>query len=129
MMLAPAGGRQIMLTALVGQSPIPALSLHLYTNNKTPADSDTVTDYEEAAAGFGYTSLILPPGNWAVGPDEATHPELTISFLGALGNVYGYYVTHAGSGALLWAERFADGPYNIANNGDQIKLAPRLALS
>lgn len=129
MMLIPAASRQTMLAALVGQAPIPALTLHLYTNNKTPLDSDTAADFEEAAPGYGYAQIALSPNVWEITPDMAVYPELVIGFLGALGNVYGYYVTHAGRGTLLWAERFSDGPYNIANNGDQIKLAPRLALS
>lgn len=129
MMVIPSEGRRILLAAMVGQAPIPALTLHLYTNNKTPADSDTVADYAEAAPGYGYVSRPLSPGDWVITDRDAEYPEVTVVFLGALGNVYGYYVTHAGSGTLLWAERFRDGPYNIANNGDQIKLAPRLALS
>ena len=129
MMIVPTDGRRLMLGVLVGQVPISTLSLHLYTNNKTPADNDTVGDYAEVPAGYGYVGVPLSPGDWTIGTDEAAYPELTFSFLGAVGNVYGYYITHAGDGKLLWAERFKDGPYNIANNGDQIKIAPRLALA
>lgn len=125
----PSQGRRLLLGALLGQAAIPGLALHLYTNNKTPADSDTEADYEEAPPGYGYAPVPLSPGDWSLGDGEATYPELTISFLGALGNVYGYYVTHTGNGRLLWAERFADGPYNIANNGDQIMVAPHFTLT
>jgi hypothetical protein len=44
-------------------------------------------------------------------------------------NVYGYFVVQTTSGILLWAERFSDGPYPIANNGDQIKVTPRFELA
>jgi hypothetical protein len=54
------------------------------------------------------------------------YSQQTWTFTGALGNVYGYYTTRASSGDLVYAERFTDGPYNIVNNGDQIKLAASL---
>jgi len=32
-------------------------------------------------------------------------------------------------GKLVWYEYFSDGPYNIANNGDTIKVTPHFTMS
>ena len=104
--------------------------LKLYTNNKTPAETDTEADYTEAA-GFGYAAVSLTPGNWVLTPGAPTlaaYPLVTFTFTGALGNVYGYYMVQTTSGKIMWAERFSDGPYNVVNNGDQIKVTPKVTL-
>lgn len=41
--------------------------------------------------------------------------------------IYGYYVTRS-DGALLWSERFPDGPYFITNEEDAIRVTPRLEI-
>jgi septal ring factor EnvC (AmiA/AmiB activator) len=43
-------------------------------------------------------------------------------------NVYGYYVNRTTGNTIGWAERFSDGPYQITNNGDQIKVTPNFTL-
>jgi hypothetical protein len=85
------------------------------------------------ANGLGYTTggISLTPGSWSVisgNPSQAEHTEVTWTFSGAAGNVYGYYVTRDIGGELLWAERFTNGPFNITTNGDEIKITPRLTL-
>jgi len=40
--------------------------------------------------------------------------------------VYGYYLTQTSSGLLVYAERFTNGPYNIADNGDVIRVTPQI---
>lgn len=109
-------------------------TLRLFTNNITPGEADTAATYTEAA-GNGYAALALTGGTgggaWTVtegAPSSASYPQQTFTFTGALGNVYGYYVTETTGGALCWAERFSDGPYNIANNGDQIKITPTITF-
>lgn len=61
-------------------------------------------------------------------PTTAHYAEQTYTFTGALGNVYGYYLTETTSGQLKWSERFSGAPLNIANNGDQIKVTPIITL-
>lgn len=61
-------------------------------------------------------------------PSTAHYAEQTYTFTGALGNVYGYYLTEATSGQIKWSERFTSAPLNIANNGDQIKVTPIITL-
>lgn len=105
-------------------------TVRLFTNNITPGEADTAATYTEAA-GNGYAASAIAGGGFTItggAPTTATAAQITWTFTGALGNVYGYYVTETTGGALQWAERFTDGPYNIQNNGDQIKVTPAVTL-
>jgi hypothetical protein len=129
-LLVPNQGEQIALEALVGKTAGQNLILRLYTSNTTPAETDTEATYTEAS-GNGYAAITLTAASWTVtpgAPTEAAYAEQTFTFTGALGNVYGYYFTQVTSGKLVWAERFTGAPFNIANNGDQIKITPRITL-
>lgn len=132
-LLVPDVGEFEMLKAALGVVAMGASeTLKLYTNNVTPGEADTAGTYT-GAAGFGYADKTLTSTNWSVstaaGITEATYAQQTWVFTGALGNVYGYFVIRTDSGVLLWAERFSDGPYNIANNGDEIRLTPKIQLA
>lgn len=130
-LLVPNGGEVIALSYLVGKTASTEnLVLRLFTNNKTPAEADVVGDYTEAT-GNGYASITLTGASWSVtggAPTTAAYAQQTFTFTGALGNVYGYYLTRATTGDLVYSERFSDGPYAIANNGDQIKVTPSITL-
>jgi hypothetical protein len=52
----------------------------------------------------------------------------TFTFTGALGSIYGYFMTRATSGRIALAERFPSAPYAIVNNGDSIDLTPTITL-
>lgn|SRR5262245_44055815 len=133
-LLVPDVGEVELLRAGLGRVAMGATdTLKLYTNNITPGESDTAGTYTEAA-GFGYAAKsITNATDWTVtttaGTTEAVAPQQTWTFTGALGNVYGYYIIRADTGVLLWAERFTDGPYNIANNGDEIRVTPKIQLA
>ncbi len=60
-------------------------------------------------------------------PTAIAYAAQTFTFTGALGNVYGYFLKRLSGGELMIAERFSDGPYNIANNGDTIVVTPLIA--
>lgn len=129
-LLVPNPSETTMLEAILNKVAPQNLVLRLFTNNVTPGETDLAATYTEAS-GNGYAAQNLTAASWTVAegaPTEATHPEMTFTFTGALGNVYGYYVTQATSGKLMWAERFTGAPFNIANNGDQIRVTPKLAL-
>lgn len=130
-LLVPNNGEARMLKALVNHTAPENLVLKLYTNNITPAETDTAGTYTEAS-GFGYAAITLTGASWTItegAPSDASFAQQTFTFTGNLGNVYGYFVVQATSGILLWAERFSDGPYPISNNGDQIKVTPKIELS
>lgn len=125
----PDAGENIVLEALVNKTAPQNLVLRLYTSNTTPGESDTAGTYTEAT-GSGYSSITLTGASWgSASGGSISYAQQTFTFSGALGNVYGYYLTQASSGTLVAAERFTDGPYNIANNGDQIKITPTITAS
>jgi hypothetical protein len=130
-LLVPNEGEAKMLEYITGKAAQETLILCLYTNDKTPAEADTVASYTEAS-GNGYSAKNLTAASWSAvagDPSYIAYPQETWTFTGALGNVYGYFLKSGTSGKVLWAERFSNGPYNVQNNGDQIKVTPRLELA
>ena len=130
-LLVPNVGEERCLKAILNHTAPQDLTLKLYTSNTTPAESDVAGTFTEAS-GFGYAAKSLTGASWTVTPGDptvATYAEQTWTFTGALGNVYGYFIVQSVSGVLMWAERFTDGPYNVQNNGDQIRITPRIELS
>jgi hypothetical protein len=128
-LLFPDTGENLALEMIVNKTAAQDLVLKLYTSNTTPGESDTAGTYTEAT-GNGYSSITLTGASWgAAAAGSIAYAQQTFTFTGALGNVYGYFVTQASSGTLVYAERFTDGPYNIANNGDQIKITPTITAA
>lgn len=122
-LVLPAQGESAMLTAFFAGN----MTLHLYTNNYTPVKATTELSVTEAS-GNGYATKALTGGAWTQSgsaPTQAAYAQQTFTFTGPLGNVYGYYVTRDSDSKLQFAERFSDGPYNVVNNGDQIKVTPQ----
>ncbi len=106
------------------------LMLRLFTNNVTPAETDTAATYTEAA-GSGYAAIQLVGANWVIAegaPSSASYAQQTFTFTGALGNIYGYFFTRFTSGRIAGVERFPSAPYNIVNNGDNLKVTPQITL-
>lgn len=128
-LLVPNNGEGDALEYFVNRAAPQNLVLRLYTNNVTPAETDTAGTYTEAA-GNGYAAVTLTGASWGApsegAPSSIAYAQQTFTFSGALGNVYGYYMTRVTSGRIALAERFTDGPYNIQNNGDQIKITPQI---
>ena len=127
-LLLPNQGEGIALEALVNKTAPQNLVLRLYKSNTTPGETDTEATYTEADF-TGYSALTLTGGSWTTGTGTVSYAQQT--FTSSAGsqnqNVYGYYLTQATSGKLVWAERFSDGPCNIVNNGDEIKVTPTIS--
>lgn len=124
-------GEAIILKALVGHTAGQALTIRLFTNNITPGETDTESTYVEAS-GSGYLAKALTGGSWVVSgtnPTQIAYAAQTWTFSGALGNVYGYYLTQTTSGLLVWAERFTNAPFGVANNGDTITVTPLITCA
>src|SRR5574343_813498 len=125
----PDVGENKALEHLVNKTAPENLVLRLFTSNTTPAEGDTAGTYTEAS-GSGYASITLTGASWgAASGGSIAFAQQTFTFTGALGNVYGYYYTEVTSGVLIAAERFSDGPYNVANNGDHIKITPTITAA
>lgn len=124
-------GEVIALKNIVNNTAPQNLVLKLYSNNKTPAKTDVAADYTEVS-GFGYSSVTLTPANFTFTPGDpssAAYPQLTFTFSGAAGFIYGYYVTQATSGLLIFANRFTNAPIQIANAGDEIRITLSITLN
>jgi hypothetical protein len=120
------GGELIALKALVNNTAQSTnLTLKLYKSDTTPGNTDTAGTYTEADF-TGYSAATLTGASWVVTGNPVTYAKQT--FTSSAGsqnqNVYGYFIV-AGA-ALIYSERFSDGPYNIANDGDKIEVTPSL---
>ncbi len=128
----PDVGENIALEALVNKTAPQNLLLKLYSNNITPADSDTHTTYTEATF-IGYAAITLTGATWSAASGGtiaySAQQTFTRSSTGASENIYGYYIVQATSGTLVWSERDASAPFVITNNGDQVKITPTISAS
>lgn len=127
-LIHPNEGAQEALSRWLNKSATGNVVLKLFKSNTTPGETDTVATYTEADF-TGYSAITLTGANWTItNADPASASYAKQTFTSSAGsqnqNVYGYYVTNAGGTVLMWAERFTDGPYNIANNGDKIEVTP-----
>lgn len=129
-LLVPNIGEATVLSYLVNKSGnTENLVFRLFTNNITPAETDTAATYTEASGG-GYSSVTATGASWTItqgAPTAATYPQMTYTFTGPLTTnttIYGYYVTRASTGDLVLAETFTS--FTPTNSGDNIKLTPQI---
>lgn len=133
-LLVPNVGEEVMLRNITNNTSPQNLILRLYSSNTTPAEADVATTYTQATF-TGYAAATLTGASWTftVGAvTYATYAQQTFTssaVQGATQSIYGYYLTQASSGILMWAERFSDGPYPITNNGDSIRITPYIELA
>jgi len=122
-LIIPNIGKQKMLQYVLGaDTTVEDIVLRLYTNDVTPTANSIHGDFTALASASGYAPITLTATSWTIVSGTATYPQQTFTFTAGVGNVYGYYVSTATSNELLLVERFDNGPYNIASNGDQIKI-------
>jgi hypothetical protein len=122
-------GKQKILEYFVGKtSTTEGLTLKLYSNNVTPSVTDTPSSYTEVTGG-GYSSVSLTNSSWVIDSGVATYPQQTWTFTASVGNIYGYYVVNNTSNQVVFAERFASGPYVVANSGDIIRVTINLSIA
>jgi len=127
----PDVGENKIVEMVVNKTAPENLVLRLYSNNITPADSDTAATYTEATFA-GYSAITLTGASWgaaAGGVTSFAQQTFTRSSTGATENIYGYYVTQVTSGVLIWSERDAAAPAAMTNSGDNIKLTPTLGAN
>ena len=95
-------------------------TLKLFVNDYTPVEGSVAGDFTEMST-QGYAAKTLTAASWTTG----IYAQQTWTFDGTGGStiVYGYFVIDAGTGTIMFAERFGTPP-TIVNNGDQIKVTP-----
>ncbi len=132
-LVLPNVGETFLLNLMTNNASTQNLTLRLYSNNYTPVEASTYASFTEATF-TGYSAEALTAGSWtitAADPSTAAYPQVT--FTSSAGsqnqNIYGYYVTRATGPEVVFAELFTDGPYNIANNGDAIKITLNFTMA
>lgn len=132
MLLVPNGGEADLLELRANKRAPEDLVLKLFTNNITPAETDTAATYTEATfTGYAAKNLLAADGAVVEGaPSELSYPLQQFDSTDATNNevIYGYFVVGATSGRLAWAERFPDGPQLMSNNGDHIQVTPKFTM-
>lgn len=126
-------GEDLALKALVNHTAPQNLVLKLFKSDTTPAESDTEATYTEADF-TGYSAKTLTGSSWSMTPGapslaEYAQQTFTSSADQSAQSIYGYYYVQATSGKLVAAERFSDGPYAVSNNGDNIKITPKITAA
>lgn len=115
-------GRTLSASYIVGKiNQTEELTLRLYSNDYDPNFASVSDQFEEVSQVNGYAPKVLDADDWFINDGLAEHPTKVWDFTGSVGNVYGYYVTIS-SGDVIFAERFSNGPFNIASNGDKIRV-------
>lgn len=125
-------GVQEMLKRILNYSATGNVYLKLYRNNLALAETTAVADFTEANF-TGYAAIALNGATFTItdaDPSVASYPQQ--EFISSAGSqnqlIYGYYITNFAGTIALWAEAFTDGPYNIVNNGDKVKVTPTINL-
>ncbi|MGD0263544.1 MAG: hypothetical protein ABSD47_01155 [Candidatus Methylomirabilota bacterium] len=126
-------GANLELQALVNKLAPQALDLKLFKNDWAPAKGDTEVQATEADF-TGYVGIALTGASWAVttaDPAVASYAAqvFTSSADQSAQNIYGYYLVQHTSGKLVYAERFADGPYAVSKNTQKIWVTPQITLT
>jgi len=127
----PDVGENLALAMIVNKTAAENLVLRLYKNNITPSDTDTAGTYTEATFP-GYAAITLTGASWGA-PSGGTityGAQQTFTCSGtSTDDIYGYYVTQATSGTLLYSERDGAAPFAVRNSGDNIKLTPTIGAN
>lgn len=120
-------GQLIFLEASLSDT----IKLRLYSNNRTPSSTDTISDYTEVSAA-GYAEKTFTGDDWTIEIDE-----LTDNYVAALDDqtftmtetatVYGYFITSEDD-TLILAERFPTAPQVLDSDGGNIIITPQIGL-
>lgn len=129
-LLVPNASEITMLKCILNHTAAQDQTLKLYKSATTPAETDTAATYTVSDfSGYSDASITGTSWNFTEGGGSPTYSYADYeqqTFTADAGSQnqdqYGYYVIQASSGLLLWAEEFTDGPYNVNNNGDNVKV-------
>lgn len=125
MLVVPDDARMRILRAALRES----VTFRLFVNDVWPDLNSRAEDFEEPAD-LGYTAQACAPDDWEFTTDDfgkpiAEYPKRVWTFQGAVGVIYGYYVTDR-QGEILWVERFEAGPFVGRFEDDGLHVTPRI---
>jgi hypothetical protein len=131
-LVVPNNGEGVALANFVNKTAPQDGVLKVYTNNITPAETDTAATYTEATW-TGYANVSLPGTGATItegAPSSAVWAQKAFisSANQTLVNNYGYFVVEVTSGKIKWAERFNGAPWPIQNVNDEIDVTPQITF-
>ena len=130
MIVFPNGGEVLALGYVVNKLVPEDLRYRLFTNNITPAETDTAASFTIASGG-GYADKVLPGAGWTLtpgAPSVASYAEQEWVFTGPLtGNatIYGYIAVRDSTGDIVLAERLTT-PRQPVNPDDALRITPTI---
>ncbi len=126
----PDVGENLILEMIVNKTAAQNLVLKLYSNNVTPAETDTAGTYTESTF-TGYSAVTLTGASWgSASGGSIAYAQQTFTCSGAGSeNCYGYFVVQASSGTLIYSERASGVPFVITTVGDNVKVTPTITAS
>lgn len=144
-LLVPDEGKLQLAKDILGNAALENWTLKIFSNNHTPAESDTAATYTEATF-TGYVAKTLmrdtSAGHWAVpalgSPTNAWAPGAQTQVAESTYNqqswsptssqtVYGVFVVGATSTKLIYAELFST-PRSLVT-GDTLNFTPRFGMA
>jgi hypothetical protein len=129
-LLVPSVGDALCLSLIVNKTAQGNLNLHLYTNNYTPAKTDTISNYTESTAA-GYSAKTLTGASWTVatvsGTTTASYASQTFTYT-ASENLYGYFLTDSTNTTVVYAEAFPS-VFAIPSGGGSCSVALNLVAN
>lgn len=124
---------QVGLARMLDEIIADTLTIRLFSNNHTPAATDTSADYTEVAGG-GYAAIPLVSASWttvAGNPSSTTYATYQqFDFTGPTtspGTVFGYYITRA-SGEVVYAQLLYPTNPIVPINTVYVKVKPKITL-
>lgn len=127
--VVPNNGEGDGLDAFTGKTAMSTLVLRLFSNNITPAETDTAATYTEYAAA-GYAAKVLTAASWSTtegAPSSTSYAAQVFTMTGA-GDAYGVYMTRNTGGRIALAERFSAAPFSIPSGGGTITITPQITM-
>ena len=129
-LLCPDVGEVLLLKYALNHTVATNVKLHLYTNDYTPVEGSTISNFTECTAS-GYAAITLTGSSFTVstaaGVTTAEYAQQTFTLTGASTD-YGYYITDNAGTQVLWAERFSDAPHSIPSGGGTEKVTVKITL-
>lgn len=132
-LVACNGGDLLLLKYLLNNTAATDQEYHLYSNDWTPGQFDLLSNYTETSTATGYSAFRTVGTNWTCTTSSssgatASYSTINYNFVTAA-TAYGYYCTSPAQQQLLYAERFAGGPFTLPAAGGTIALSPKVSLS
>lgn len=115
----PYVGEKLIMDRITGNVSIDNFVARLYSNSRTPAKGDTISEYTEVNTG-GYSEVEILPGDWTISYSSGTTTmtaTVTFTFTSSVVQIYGFYITNNAGTSLFHAEEFSDSPVSIGGGG------------